>query len=68
MYISQKLLSKATYSALRLTFFLKPNLFPGNQTYNIFALLTQRSTTEPQELTNVSICAKLNVVARTEIY
>ncbi len=30
--------------------FLSVSVFPGNWTHNLFALLTQCSTTEPQEL------------------
>ncbi len=43
------LLSKETYSALRLYIILSVHVFPGNWTHNLFALLTQCSTTEPQE-------------------
>ncbi len=41
------LLSKASYSAFRLYMYCQ-YVFPGNWTHNLFALLTQWSTTEPQ--------------------
>ncbi len=47
--IQQMLLSKETYSAFRLYIILSVCVFPGNWTHNLFALLIQCSTTEPQE-------------------